>query len=211
MVQYYTLEQAAQVLKTTPDKLKEMAKKNEVRAFQDRGNLRFRVQEIDELARTRGLGSDPALPLGDASKGGPASPSPRRKSKLPIQEPIAFIEDDEAPIGMDPASSAKGGPSSSKNKGGPPSSGKSPRPASKTGPQTPSKLGPTSKTGRKPTQTPGSKSPPPKKASDSDVRLVAEGSDLDFQVVQDAPKSPAPGRGAPSDKSDMPARRGRRS
>ena len=28
-----------------------MAKKNEVRAFQDRGNLRFRAQEIDELAR----------------------------------------------------------------------------------------------------------------------------------------------------------------
>ncbi len=210
MVQYYTLEQAAQVLRTTPDKLKEMAKKNEVRAFQDRGNLRFRVQEIDELARTRGLGSDPALPLGDAAKGGPASPSPRRKSKLPAQEPIAFIEDDEAPIGMDPVSSGKGGPSSSKNKGGPPSSGKSPRPASKLGPQTPSKLGPQtpsklgppSKSGRKPTQTSGAKSPPPKKASDSDVRLVADGSALDFQVAQDAPKSPAPGRGAPSDKSD---------
>ena len=213
MVQYYTLEQAAQVLKTTPDKLKEMAKKNEVRAFQDRGNLRFRAQEIDELARSRGLGSDPALPLGDAAKGGPTSPTPRKKSKLPTQEPIAFIEDDEAPIGKEPSSSfGKGGPtSSSKNKGGPPSSGKSPRPASKLGPQSPSKLGPPSKTGRKPTQTSGSKSPPPSKASDSDVRLVAEGSDLDFQVVQDAAKSPAPGPAPRPASPAVPARRGRRS
>ena len=33
MVQYYTLEQAAKILQTTPEKVKEMAKKNEVRAF----------------------------------------------------------------------------------------------------------------------------------------------------------------------------------
>ncbi len=208
MVQYYTLEQAAQILQTTPDKLKEMAKKNEVRAFQDRGNLRFRAQEIDELARARGLGSDPALPLGEAAKGGPASPSPRKKSKIPPQEPLALVEDDEAPIGEPSSSSGRGGPASS-GRGGPPSSGKSPRPASRLGPQSPSrlgpqspsKLGPPSKTGRKPTQTAGPKSPPPSKASDSDVRLVAEGSDLDFQVVQDAPKSPAPGPGTPSGKS----------
>ena len=157
--------------------------------------MRFRAQEIDELARSRGLGSDPALPLGDSAKGGPASPAPRKKSKIPTQEPIAFIEDDEAPIGKEPSSSfGKGGPtSSSKNKGGPPSSGKSPRPASKLGPQSPSKLGPPSKPGRKPTQTSGAKSPPPKKSSDSDVRLVAEGSDLDFQVVRRA-QIPPPGK-----------------
>src|SRR5436305_5188896 len=77
MVQYYTLEQAAQVLQTTPDKLKEMAKNNEVRAFQDRGNLRFRAQEIDELARLRGLGSDPELQLGEAASSGPGSSAPK--------------------------------------------------------------------------------------------------------------------------------------
>src|SRR6516225_5056980 len=74
MVQYYTLEQAAQILRTTPDKLKEMAKRNEVRAFQDRGTLRFRAQEIDELARARGLGSDAGLQLGDVLA--PKSDSP---------------------------------------------------------------------------------------------------------------------------------------
>ncbi len=117
MVQYYTLEQAAHALRTTPEKVKEMAKKNEVRAFQDRGNLRFRAQEIDELARSRGLGSDQALPLGDAAKGGSASaaPAPRRKSKLPAQEPVAF-EDDEAPIGREPASPLRQGRPSSSSK-----------------------------------------------------------------------------------------------
>jgi len=75
MVQYYTLEQAAQLLRTTPDQLKEMAKKNEVRAFQDRGTLRFRSQEIDELARSRGLGSDPDLQLGEAKAAKPGAPA----------------------------------------------------------------------------------------------------------------------------------------
>ena len=59
MVQYYTLQEAAARLHVSLEQLKEMAKKNEVRAFQDRGTLRFRAQEIDELARVRGLGSDP--------------------------------------------------------------------------------------------------------------------------------------------------------
>src|SRR5450755_1406686 len=142
MVQYYTLEQAAQVLQTTPDKLKAMAKKNEVRAFQDRGNLRFRAQEIDELARTRGLGSDPALPLGEAPKSTPPS-APRRKSKIPPQEPIAFIEDDEAPIGKEPLSSgSKGGPPSSGRKSG--SGGKvvrRPTMAQPSGPKSPPQIG----------------------------------------------------------------------
>ncbi len=187
MVQYYTLEQAARILQTTPDKVKEMAKKNEVRAFQDRGNLRFRAQEIDELARTRGLGSDPALTPGQGPKSPPPS-SARRKSKIPPQQPIAMAEDDEAPIGRETAApGSKSGPSSSGRKGA-----------------SPGKSAP-----RKPTMTqPGSKSPPPRAGSDSDVRLVPEGGDLDFQVA-DEPKSAAPGaqrRPASLDPKRRPAR-----
>jgi hypothetical protein len=185
MVQYYTLEQAAKILQTTPEKVKEMAKKNEVRAFQDRGSLRFRAPEIDELARSRGLGSDPALTLGEAPpKSTPPSSATRRKSKLPLEEaPIAFAEDDtdEAPIGKEPAAAfGKSGPPSSKNK-----------PAS-----------PPPKVSRRPTMTQpsGMKSPPPRGASDSDVRLVPEGSGLDFQVVPEAPKSSGAGS-TPSNKS----------
>ena len=180
MVQYYTLEQAAEVLQTTPEKVKEMAKKNEVRAFQDRGNLRFRAPEIDELARTRGLGSDPALTPGQGPKSPPPS-SQRRKSKIPPpQQPMAAAEDEEAPIGREPsAPGSKGAPSSGRRSPSPGKSG-----------------------GRKPTMAqPGPKSPPPRASSDSDVRLVAEGSDLDFQVVPEAPKSPPPASRPPSSKS----------
>jgi excisionase family DNA binding protein len=67
MQQYYTLEQAAQILRVKPDQLKEMARKKEIRAFQDRSGWRFRAQEIDELARAKGYGSDPELPLGEAA------------------------------------------------------------------------------------------------------------------------------------------------
>src|SRR5215472_16280527 len=68
MQQYYTLEQAAQILRISPEQLKEMARKKEIRAFQDRSGWRFRAQEIDEMARAKGYGSDPELPLGEAAK-----------------------------------------------------------------------------------------------------------------------------------------------
>ena len=50
MVQYYTLEEASRILGAGPEELKQLAKKGELRPFQDRGTLRFRTQEIDELA-----------------------------------------------------------------------------------------------------------------------------------------------------------------
>ena len=54
MAQYYTLEEAAKVLRMPAEELREKAKKKEVRAFQDRGNWRFLAQQIDEMARLRG-------------------------------------------------------------------------------------------------------------------------------------------------------------
>jgi excisionase family DNA binding protein len=175
MVQYYTLEQAAQILRVTPEKLREMAKRNEIRAFQDRGSLRFRAQEVDELARAKGLGSDLDLPAAEGRPGpasprpGPASPRPGPASPRPTQvqggkKPSKLPDDDsdEVPIGDDPGM----------DKG-------SSRSSSRIG-----KSGPRSQMG---------KSPPPKPASDSDVRLVMEGSDLDFEIrVDDQPKAAGP-------------------
>src|SRR5437667_1699937 len=79
MVQgYYTLEESAQLLGMSPDELKQLARKGELRSFQDRGTWRFRVQDIQELARTRGFGSDPELGLGEAPVPKPSdSPAPR--------------------------------------------------------------------------------------------------------------------------------------
>src|SRR5271157_6088663 len=65
MAQFYTLEEAARVLGMSPEELKSKAQHREIRAFLDGGSWRFRVVDIDELARRRGLGSDAELPLSD--------------------------------------------------------------------------------------------------------------------------------------------------
>ena len=65
MAQFYTLEEAARVLGMSPEELKSKAQHREIRAFLDGGSWRFRVVDIDELARRRGLGSDAELRLSD--------------------------------------------------------------------------------------------------------------------------------------------------
>ena len=60
---FYTLEEAARVLGMGPEDLKLKAQHREVRAFMDGGTWQFRVADVDELARRRGLGSDPELSL----------------------------------------------------------------------------------------------------------------------------------------------------
>src|SRR5437870_6344508 len=93
MVQgYYTLQEAAQVLGMPPDELKQMAQKNQIRSFQDRGTWRFRVQDIQELARQRGAASDLELVLGEAPKSsspksGPPKSGPKSGPKTPPKTP----------------------------------------------------------------------------------------------------------------------------
>src|SRR5580704_6108423 len=65
MAQFYDLQEAARVLGMNPEELKAKAQQREVRAFLDGGSWRFRVVDIDELARRRGLGSDAELRLSD--------------------------------------------------------------------------------------------------------------------------------------------------
>jgi excisionase family DNA binding protein len=65
MPQFYTLEEAARVLGMSNDELKLKAQHREIRAFMDSGSWRFRVADVDELARRRGMGSDPDLSLSD--------------------------------------------------------------------------------------------------------------------------------------------------
>lgn len=170
MVQYYTLEQAAQILQMTPEKLRDMVRQNKVRAFQDRGTMRFRAQEIDEMARVQGLGSDPGLPLGEVSK--PSSSARRRAQTTAAPPPaddstdhINLGQDDQVvPLGESPSGRAKNTTGSSARRKTP-QSGK------------PSKLNPAAK------------------ASDSDVRLVPDASGMDFELSIDDPpaaKSPVP-------------------
>lgn len=158
MVQgYYTLQEAAQFLAMSPEELKQMAQKNQIRSFQDRGTWRFRVQDIQELARQRGASSDMELVLGEpggpkstpprsSGKGGPKSPKSPAKSAPKPPDVFDFSldsADDSVGIGQE----VLGERPSRRGK-----------PDSKKGLPTPS-------------HPPG---------SDSDVRLVPDNSDLDF-------------------------------
>jgi hypothetical protein len=152
MLQFYKLEDAARMLGISPDELKRMAQRNEIRYFSDRGNMQFRAQEIEELARRRGRGSDPELQATDK----PSSGRLRKQGDAPRgEEAFDFqVSSDDESVQIGQELSSEGG-------------------SSKKG----------SKSGKQ------AKSPPPKPGSDSDVRLVADGSDLDFQVADDAKTS----------------------
>jgi excisionase family DNA binding protein len=74
MVQgYYTLDEAARILGMDAERLNQMAQRREIRAFADRGTWRFRTQDIEEMARRLGMGSNPDLQLGEADRPRPAS------------------------------------------------------------------------------------------------------------------------------------------
>jgi excisionase family DNA binding protein len=102
MQQYYTLEQAAHILRVNSEQLKEMARKKEIRAFQDRSGWRFRAQEIDEMARAKGYGSDPELPLGEAARAGDAGGHDVFNFSLEADD------SDEVGLGKEPPPSEKG-------------------------------------------------------------------------------------------------------
>src|SRR5262245_50389021 len=128
MQQYMTLEEAAKHLYMPPDELREMAKKKTIRAFQDRGSWRFRTQDIEELARARGLGSDPALQPGEG-KNPPSSGETRKppSSKKPADSellPVDFALDDSDEVQLGRERHASPGPRS------PGKSGRTPKPGS---------------------------------------------------------------------------------
>ncbi len=162
MVQgYYTLQEAAQVLGMNVDDLKGIAQKNQIRSFQDRGTLRFRIQDVQELQRQRLGNSDPEMVLGDAvsPKPTPASApksgvgkTPRPQSPPKGGEVFDFQLHDSVEVGGE----AMPSDSSVARKTGPKSSG------AKSAPKT------------------------PKQGSDSDVKLISDGSDnFSIQLGED--------------------------
>ena len=159
MVQgYYTLDDAAKILGMSTEALSQMAQKREVRGFTDRGTWRFRTQDIDELARRKGIGSNPDLQLGEAAQ------PPTKKSDTPVRQPAGSdpnvfnfplgADSDQVEIGQEIIADTPSGSRKVPSKGG--------------------------------SKAQGPKSPPPKPGSDSDVRLVADGSDVSFQVERNA-------------------------
>jgi excisionase family DNA binding protein len=181
MVKYYTLEEAARILQTTPDKVREMANKKTLRAFQDRGTLRFRADEVDERARAAGIKSDAEVELGEAlprtpkpsstrsqlrdkkadeeARRGPLSPRPSASDS-----DVRLVMDSNEESALEDPPSGKSGPKSGGAKSG----------GSKSGPNSP-----------KPTKR-NSKLDSP---SDSDVKLQPADDD---EVVLGGPKAKSP-------------------
>jgi hypothetical protein len=159
MVQgYYTLQEAAEFLDVSPDELKQMAQRKEVRSFQDRGSLRFRIQDVQELGRRRGTASDPDLVIGEAQPAtprvGPRSPSsprpPSKKEVAPAEDDVfdfSLQSDEGVGVGKEILADIQGG-------------------SKKSGPKPPSPP-----QGRKS----AAHSPQPHPGSSSDVKLVTEG------------------------------------
>jgi hypothetical protein len=175
MVQgYYTLEEAARILGMATDELSQMAQRRQVRAFADRGTWRFRTQDIEELARRRGQGSNPDLPLGEAPRPQPHDTPTARTSPEPQEEAVFNFglgsDTDQVDLGQNlGVESARSGPLSGAKAGG------------KSGPR-----------------TPGPKSPTAKPGSDSDVRLVPDAGKMAFEVSSDSDIKLVEDPGSPS-------------
>lgn len=64
---YLNLEEAAAMLRMAPSELNKLRERGEIRAFADRGNWKFREEDVDNLLRSRQADSNPELPLLPAS------------------------------------------------------------------------------------------------------------------------------------------------
>ena len=60
---YLSLDEAAQKLGLRNDELNRLREKGEVRGFADRGTWKFKVEDIEELARSRQADSSPEVPM----------------------------------------------------------------------------------------------------------------------------------------------------
>ncbi len=64
---YLSLDEAAQQLAVSTDELMRMRENGEIRGFADRGTWKFRVEDVEELGRTRQADSSPEVQLFDDS------------------------------------------------------------------------------------------------------------------------------------------------
>src|SRR5687767_8709367 len=104
MAQTYTLDEAADKLNLSVEEFKRRLRTDwagKVHQFRDGSTLRFRTSDIDELARTLGLGSSEELPLADQGEPslpdeiGLATDAPPRKPRTDVDAPLKLDDSDE--------------------------------------------------------------------------------------------------------------------
>src|SRR5829696_8331356 len=87
MSQTYTLEEAADKLNLSVEEFKRRLRTEwtQIRSFRDGATLRFRANEIDELARSYGLGSSDEIPVAGSSEFDYPTQAPAPASDAPLQ------------------------------------------------------------------------------------------------------------------------------
>ena len=78
---YLSLEETAQRLSISTEELMRMREKSEIRGFADRGTWKFRVEDVDEVVRSRQADSSPDVPLLDEDEDLGEQPTVIRKSE----------------------------------------------------------------------------------------------------------------------------------
>ena len=113
---YLTIEEAAEILGVEASDLSRLREKGEIRAFADRGNWKFRQDDVEELARNRQTDSDPDVPMFKA----PAAPkSDDDDSSFVFEDPVTpgasdssinlGLEEPDEILGNQPTIVRKGG------------------------------------------------------------------------------------------------------
>jgi len=95
---YLSLDEAAQILGIAPDELVRLREKGDIRGFADRGNWKFKQDDVESLARRRQADSSPEVPLfdlGDESSELEEQPTTiRRSNSGPARADENLLSDD---------------------------------------------------------------------------------------------------------------------
>lgn len=119
---FYSLDEAAQKLKVSPEAVKEMADKRQLEVFRDRDRLMFKVEQVDLLAGGKSGGEDEVIALADSQElepiglassgsaasmgsgigmggsGAPAGESPKEQTGISIFDADATDESDPSAV-----------------------------------------------------------------------------------------------------------------
>ncbi len=93
---YLSLEEAASLLSVPTLELMRMREQGEIRGFADRGNWKFKVDDVETLARTRMADSNPEVPLYADDDVDSVGEQPTIISKGSPEESESILDDDDA-------------------------------------------------------------------------------------------------------------------
>lgn len=116
---YLSLEEAAELLGMRPEDVGRMREKGDLRGFADRGNWKFRSEDIEEALRRRQIDSDPDVNLSSDDEGNffDEPPSSRKKRESGSDSDVRLVAPsfalDEGDVRTDPEISLAAPPSDS--------------------------------------------------------------------------------------------------